>query len=344
MTEKVETQHNIRLTSAELGGLWTQYMNDSMAVCILTYFLEKVEDSEIKPIVEYALRLAEKHVGMITEIFKHEKCPIPIGFSKNDDVNINAPRLFSDVLILMYVKNMAMAGMAAASAAVGISARSDVSDFFMETLAAACETHNKSRKVMLSKGVYVRHPFISTPEKVDFVKKQGFLTGFFGERRPLIATEITHLFNDVTTNAMGKCMCLGFAQVAKTQAIKDYFVRGMKIAGKHMEIFQSILAESDLPAPVSWDQHVMDTTVPAFSEKLMMYHTTALSALGLANYGTALSICPRRDLNTHYQRLLQEVLLYSEDGANIMIDYGWMEEQPQADDRKELIKGKTDHT
>lgn len=339
----MESKHNIRLTSAELGSLWTQYMDDSMATCVLKYFLNKVEDSEIKPIVEYALSLAEKHTGVISDIFTHEQHPIPIGFTK-DDVNVEAPRLFSDVMILMYIRNMAMAGMAAAAGSIGVSARSDVSDFFMEIIASSTELHNKSRKVLLSKGLYVRHPMISISQKVDFVKKQGFLTGFFGERRPLIATEITHLFNNFHTNAMGNALALGFAQVSKTQEIKDYFVRGMKIATKHMEIFKSILAECDLSVPMSWGQHVMDSTIPPFSEKLMMFHTTSLSALGMSNYGLAISVSVRRDLSTHYLRLMQEILQYSEDGANILIDYGWMEEQPQADDRKELIKGKADRS
>ena len=36
--------------------------------------------------------------------------------------------------------------------------------------------------------------------------------------------------------------------------------------------------------------------------------------------------------------LIPEVSLYAEDGANIMIKHGWMEEPPQADDRNELIQ------
>ncbi|WP_414859347.1 DUF3231 family protein [Paenibacillus haidiansis] len=36
----METVRNIRLTSAELASLWTTYMNDTMAVCILRYFLK----------------------------------------------------------------------------------------------------------------------------------------------------------------------------------------------------------------------------------------------------------------------------------------------------------------
>ncbi|WP_462413724.1 hypothetical protein [Neobacillus sp. Marseille-QA0830] len=29
--------------------------------------------------------------------------------------------------------------------------------------------------------------------------------------------------------------------------------------------------------------------------------------------------------------------MYAEDGANIMIKHGWLEEPPQADDREELM-------
>jgi hypothetical protein len=43
----------IRLTAGEMGQLWFQYLNDSASVCVLTFFLEKVEDSEIKPMIEY---------------------------------------------------------------------------------------------------------------------------------------------------------------------------------------------------------------------------------------------------------------------------------------------------
>lgn len=38
METKNETQHNIRLTSAEIAQLWSTYMNDSLARCALRYF------------------------------------------------------------------------------------------------------------------------------------------------------------------------------------------------------------------------------------------------------------------------------------------------------------------
>lgn len=335
--EKHETEHNVRLTAAEMATLWTQYISETMATCIFIHFLKKVEDTEIRSVIEYASSVSLKHMQTISDIFKHEKYPIPIGFT-NNDVNVEAPRLFSDSFFLMYLKNMATLGMASSSVAVAMVTRSDVSDFFMECVASATELHNKARKVLLSKGIYVRPPFISVPERVDFVKKQNFLTGFFGQRRPLHAIEITHLFSNVQTNSIGKVMMLGFAQVAKDSEVKNYMVRGKQIANKHMEIFSSILVEEDLPAPMSWDSHVLDSTVSPFSDKLMMFLTAALTAAGIGNYGAATSASARRDLGVHYARLAQEIAAFAEDGTNIMIDRGWMEEPPQADNRKELIK------
>lgn len=339
MDKKVETKHNIRLTSAEMAMLWSQYQLDSLATCTLSYFLNKVEDSEIKPILEYALSNSKKHVQLISDIFTHEKHPIPIGFTK-DDVNLDAPRLFSDEMFLTYIKFMSMLGMGACGAAIGAVTRSDVSDLFMEVMASSVELHNQARKLLLSKGLYVRPAYISTPEVVDFVKKQNFLTGFFGQRRTLHALEITHLHYNIQTNALGKLLIMGFAQVAKSEEITQYFLRGKKIASKHIEVLSSILIENDIPAPTTWDTFLMDSTISPFSDKLMMYHIAVLNAYGQGNYGLAQASSHRRDLAIHYKRLSQEIEFYAEDGANLMIDHGWMEEPPQSDNRDALVKSK----
>jgi hypothetical protein len=47
-------------------------MNDNMAICVIKYMLEKVEDRKIRPVFEYALKLANVHVQTITGIFKEE--------------------------------------------------------------------------------------------------------------------------------------------------------------------------------------------------------------------------------------------------------------------------------
>lgn len=61
-----------------------------------------------------------------------------------------------------------------------------------------------------------------------------------------------------------------------------------------------------------------------------------LNGMGIGHYGRSLGSSPRRDLGTHYTRLISEVILYVEDGTNIMIENGWLEQIPQATDRNQL--------
>ncbi|WP_226530686.1 DUF3231 family protein [Metabacillus niabensis] len=97
--------HHIRLTSSEVGGLWANYVADTMFVCVYKYYIAKVEDEEIKKVLMHALDLAQQHVEIITKIFKEEGHAIPHGFTEKD-VTENAPRLFSDEVFLFYTKHM----------------------------------------------------------------------------------------------------------------------------------------------------------------------------------------------------------------------------------------------
>ena len=74
------------LTSAEMGKLWATYMGNSMAKCILSYFLQHVEHEDIKILVENAYNLSVDFMETIKGIFVKENFPIPHGFG-NEDVN-----------------------------------------------------------------------------------------------------------------------------------------------------------------------------------------------------------------------------------------------------------------
>ena len=115
----MEDKTNIHLTAAEMSGLWTQYINDTIAVCVNSYFLEKVEDEEVRPIIEWTLDTAKENVSIMQELFQKENFPIPIGFTEQD-VNPKAPRLFTDTFFLMYLRQMSIFAMTASSAALGV--------------------------------------------------------------------------------------------------------------------------------------------------------------------------------------------------------------------------------
>ncbi|SET17050.1 Protein of unknown function [Oceanobacillus limi] len=335
----METEHPIRLTSAELSSLWSNYMFDSMSICVFTYFLEKVKDEDIQPIIQQAMNISIEHIDTIEQIFADEGIAIPIGFTE-EDVNTEAPQLFLDTLFLHYIKHMAKGGMAMYGIILPNIIREDIREFFSNCLASTTELYNESTSLLLSKGIDIRPPYIPYQKDVSFVEKQNFLAGWFGEQRPYTGQEVMHLYANVQTNKLGEALSLGFAQVAKLKKVRSFMQRGKEIANKHTDIFANYLRDYDLPVPMTWDHEVLESTESPFSDKLMMYHISLLNGSGIGNYGSAISMSQRRDLITSYTRLTAEVGLYAEDGMNLMIDNGWLERPPHASDRGELIKHK----
>jgi hypothetical protein len=332
----MEDKTNIRLTAAEMSGLWTQYLSDTLAVCVGSYFLEKVEDEEVRPVIEFTLDVAKGNITIVQELFNKEEFPVPIGFT-DKDVKPKAPKLFSDTFVLMFYRQMSILAMTASGAALGLVTRPDIVDFFKRISNAAIKLQDLTRDLMLKQGTYIRPPYISIPDKVDFVKRDHFLAGFFGHKRPITSVEVTHLFLNIQTNMIGKALITGYAQIAEDKEVKEFLVRGIRIAQQHAKLFSEILMNEDLPAPMSWDSAVSDSTTPVFSDKLMMFNVASMIAAGIGNYGMAMAASPRRDIALKYATVMPEVALYAEAGAKIMIKHGWMEEPPQADDRNEII-------
>ncbi|WCK56384.1 DUF3231 family protein [Aneurinibacillus sp. Ricciae_BoGa-3] len=334
---KHQTEHSIRLTAPEIANLWTNYMNDSMAICVLKYMLEKVEDREIRPVFEYALELAKVHVKTIAGIFKEEGYPVPYGFT-DEDVNLKAPRLFADTFGLDYLLQMTVHGLTGYALSLTTSTRSDIRDYYIHCNETSMELYQKSINVLLSKGLYSRPPYIATPEKVDFVERQSFLNGWFEGKRPLNSLEISHIFFNLKKTIMTRALLIGFSQVAKSKEVRALMVRGTDIGLKHIDAFSSILHKNNLPSPKHWESEVTNSTVPPFSDKLMTYHALFLINTAVGFYGTGMSVSMRKDLVVQYQRIITETQVYVEDGANIMINNGWMEQPPQVEDRKQLVR------
>ncbi|MED4205389.1 DUF3231 family protein [Neobacillus mesonae] len=334
--EEMETQ--IRLTAGEIAQLWVQYLNDSASKCVLTYFLEKAEDDEIKPIIEYALELSDSHIKIISSILTEEKNVVPDGFRIGEDVDLTAPRLYSDGFILNYINQMSKVGLTLYGSAVAASVRNDIKTYYMNCLTETMELYKRSTELLLSKGLFIRSPSLPNLEKVEYVKKQWFMLDVFGEKRPLVAAEVDNLFANMQRNALGVAVLIGFSQVAQDKDVKQFFLKGLEIGNKHIKLFRGKLEESKLPAPMGWDSEITNSTTQTFSDKLMMFITSGLISMSVGYYGTAVSLSPRGDLTSMYNRLSLEVQLYSEDGANILIKNGWMEQPPMASDRDELIR------
>lgn len=138
---------------------------------------------------------------------------------------------------------------------------------------------------------------------------------------------------DTKINALVKCQL----------ELKIYFCirflllsRNKEIAAKHETVFREILIEDGVPLPSSWDSTMSQSIDPPFSDKLMMFHTSSITAISVAGYGAAMGASLRKDLGGHYTRLVAEILQYANDGVKLMIKNSWLEQPPQNVDREAL--------
>lgn len=334
----METNTPIRLTAPEIASLWTQYIFDTMSICFFRYALEHIEDHEVKSIYQTSLEVSKKHVQEITEFMLKENYPIPRGFTEKDDVNIHAPRLFQDPFYLNYIYIMTLQGMTGYALSVSISIRSDLRKYFITCMSETMELFDQSIDLMLSKGLFTRPPIITPPDSIDFVKHQSFLTGWLGDRRPLNAIEIGDITFNLLKMHLHAALKVGFIQVAQSKEVRQHFMRGLDIANKHIKIFESVFKEDKLNSPISWQSMITNSTSMTFSDKYMMYQIQLSTQLTLSFYGSALSVNSRRDIGANYLRLILELLKFAEDGANLMIKNGWLEQPPTASDRESLAK------
>jgi hypothetical protein len=328
-------EHNPKLVSSEVAALWSAYMQNSMTYCIVQHFATVNEDSDATNIIQTALTNCTIVVNEVKQIFEKENYAIPIGFTQ-EDVNLKAGRLYSDLFALRYIKYMAAVGTAAAAALLEVLARSDIRDLFSKTSAMFMKLFNDTCDMLLKKGAFVRSPTIAPMEKAEYLQSETFLSGLIGKHRPLTAIELAHISKNTETNSIGRTFVVGFSQTAKSPEVRKYMERGTEIAAKHETLFREILIKDGVPMPSTWDSTISQSIDAPFSDKLMMFQTTSLTSLNIAGYGAAIGTSLRKDLGGDYTRLVAEILQYANDGIKLMIENRWMEQPPQNVDREAL--------
>lgn len=335
-----EIVNDTRLNASEIGVLWNTCMESSMYSCMFKHFLSNVQDKDIRLLLESAVDVTNKMVSWIIEAFNKEGLSIPIGYT-TEDINTKAPRLYSDPFYLYFLNHKTKAGIATQGLALTTSVRPDVREFYTRCCSSIIELHQKTVDLLLSKGLYIRPPYITTPKTTDFVKKKNFLAGYLvHEKRPLLAVEISSLFHGIIMISLGKEVLIGFRQVAESKKVRHYMDKGIDLANRFLNMYIPILSQEDIPVPMSWDTSVTDSTVSPFSDKLMMAKSLYMSAVVIANCGTAISTNLRHDLLPGYTRTMMETADHAEDGVKIMIENGWLEEPPRVIDREDLINSK----
>ena len=329
-----KTDINENLTSAEMGKLWATYMGNSMGKCILSYYLQHVEDSDIKTLLENALKLSVEFMKITEGIFQKENFPIPKGFSE-EDVNLGAPRLFQDEFYVHYLKYASKAGMSIYNVAIPLVYRKDVSEFFRYCMDCTMDLMNQIKEILMNKGLIIKPPLIPIPDKVEFVH-QDFLNGFFGHVRPLHALEIAHFYDNIENNVTSKALIMAFAQVAKDEKIRKLFEKGRDLTTTNIQNYMQKLHDENLPAPSFLDDLVTTSTFSPFSDKIMLFHKMDMFSMKIRGFGNSIAVNGRHDVGLVYTKSFTKIASFVESAAKIYIEKGWMELAPHAPEREKL--------
>jgi hypothetical protein len=332
-------QNRPSLTSGEIASMWTQYMNDSMALCMNSYLIIHIENQEIKSVFKSSLELGKKHLSVIRKLFSEEGIPIPIGFT-NEDVNLEAPRLYSDTFCLNYLHVMSVHGISGYGVSLPSSSRKDVRSFYVECMLDTMELYNHTIDILLANGLYERPPLLAIPEKVSFVKSENFIKGWVSDRRSLNAIEISNISFNLKKSIISKALVVSFYQVAKAKDVRKFLSELEGMANKHIEEFGAKLQENHLPTPLSSEDEITDSTISPFTDKFIMFHSGALVQVALAYYGAAMATSMRADLIAQYSKIIVEDFKGAKNWFDIMIDHKWFEKPPEAVDRGALAKKK----
>lgn len=333
--EEAGIAHNARMTAAEIAELWATFMQYTMLNGVFRYFVKTCEDAAIKALLSETMSRFQTRTTFVAEAFNEENIPIPMGFTE-DDVDLSAPKLFSDVFMLHYLKNMIRIALMLNSQNLNMASRPDIRDFYNEILESVIRLNIQTHDLMLAKGVLPRPPFVTVAQEVEHVHQPDFLAGLFVKPRPLLTAEIAHLYYTTLTNAVGRSFLAGLKQVTSDVEVKDYFSQGIELADSIITALTNVAEAEGIHFSLVRDEDISESTQSPFSDKIMMYHINLINTIGVGMLGLSAAGSPRHDLVTIYGQYIIGAGVYLEKGVKIMMANDWLEEPPQILNREEL--------
>ncbi|MFA9457862.1 DUF3231 family protein [Halalkalibacter sp. AB-rgal2] len=327
----------LKLTSAEIGTLWTQYVNGTAVDIVNKYMLSIIEDKKIKQLFEEATMIFDKQKKQIATFIENEGFPVPIGFT-DSDLNKGTERLFSDIFCVHYLHVMTLHGLLGHMTSLSASVRKDLRYFYDSCDNDGKKIYHQTIELLVDKGHFQRDPYFYPEANPEFVMGQQFLDGFFGDHRPLAATEIISLSFNIKKKILEKTLCIAFSQVAQSKEVRKFLESSERTSDEQIQTLAKILQSDNLPVPMSWETEVTTSRDSPFSDKLMLYHIGFLLQTAQAYHGTGLASAMRTDLVLTYEKIILKNLMVTKEWFNIMTRQKWLEQPPLAPNRKKIAK------
>src|SRR5699024_11691817 len=105
-------------------------------------------------------------------------------------------------------------------------------------------------KYLIEKGLIARPPYTTMPNSIDFITDKNYLGGLnpltkIRKKRTLNTVEVAYMYHMIETNNVGLQMVIGFAQSAKQQDIRNFFLNGASIYKSNIkELSETFLEDS----------------------------------------------------------------------------------------------------
>jgi hypothetical protein len=332
-------KEKLKLTSAEIGTLWSEYVNGTAIDTINKYMVSIIEDEKIKRNFEEAIQIFDKQKRQITTFLENEGFPIPIGFT-DADLNKGKKRLFSDIFCLDYLHVMTLHGLLGHTTSFSSSVRKDLRDFYDACDNDGKRMYHQTIELLLEKGHFQRNPYFYPEESPEYVSGEEFIDGYFDNKRPLAANEIISLSFNMKKKILEKSLSIGFSQVTQSKEVRKFLESSEKNSDEQIQALGKILHGDNLPIPMSWESEVTTSQEPPFSDKLMLYHIGFLIQASQAYHGAGLASAMRTDLVVAYEKIILKNLMVTKEWFNLMVKNKWLEQPPLAPNRKKIAKNK----
>ena len=133
----------VPLTAAEIGALWALFMDASANECMIIHLYGWAGDEECRAALGRALEYLPVRRRKIAALFEAEAVPLPLAFGE-EDVDRAAPRLFSDVFALDYLRTRGAVSVGSLAFSLHATARPDVADFLRRELGNSLEANRQA--------------------------------------------------------------------------------------------------------------------------------------------------------------------------------------------------------
>ncbi|MBT2641094.1 DUF3231 family protein [Bacillus sp. ISL-41] len=325
---------NVELTSTEISNIWSSYLKGSMELRFFQYFNATAEDPEVKNIVEKMMEFSQKSLEDLEVIFKKENLTIPLGFTEKD-VRLDADKVFSDTFILYICHDLTMLSLSTYPSAFPDCTRKDVRNFIQNAIEFTIQIQNEITDLMLSQGTYLKSPQVAMDHTVDLVDEMKYLNGLFGGSRPVNAAEIANLSRIIHRARFSKMILVTFSKLASHKDVKQHFSKGRDALEKVLETLGDVFEKENIPYSASGDYNMFDVRNSPFSDKLMLFFVnTCLGMFCFIMINQALTSSLRTDIVTKFTIISTQMKKFYGKGLLLTITEKWLEQPPQALDRK----------